>query len=111
MPGYWPTRHVARMYASASKAVRISELNVPMLPEGIRKSLFGAAAGVDAAQVVRAKEHLQRHQLDLPSDVPPATEKLFAALKLPPLLGSNIKEHFDAIGQQLAVSLVPKDMA
>jgi hypothetical protein len=81
-----------------------------MIPNEMRKSLFGVDRTEDKQaqpreNIVRAKEHLRHHQLDVPVEVPERMEKLFAKVKLPKLLGSTIEEHFENVGAQLAVWL------
>ena len=81
----------------------MSDLEVPLVPEPLAKTLFGKIGHPRAEQIRRAKEHLLDHNLLLKTTVPPQTERLFAKLRAPELLGTNVEQHFVAVTRQLAV--------
>lgn len=102
---------MAAPWRASAHRIRISPLNVPMLPDSFRKALFGLNAkaakiggdDVAARNVEMAKQHLTQHNLNLPAEVSDVIHQLFAKVRLPKLVGKNISEHFGAIGSYIAV--------
>ncbi|XP_063239493.1 DNA polymerase subunit gamma-1, mitochondrial [Bacillus rossius redtenbacheri] len=76
---------------------RFNEINIQMLSSGLFKQLFGnvKSVGASADDVTRSRRELEKYGL-LSNELPVLKD---VDLKLPPLQGGDLEEHFRAIGQ------------
>lgn len=78
---------------------RLNEVGIPLIPESMRKQLFGGerqkpfAGSVKLAKAELARFGLDNVEVDVPEDI---------EFELPPLQGADLEEHFNKIAESQA---------
>ena len=84
---------------SDSSSRRVSELGIQMISKSLHEQIFGSEPHVSMEAVERSKRHLMSHGINV--DDAGGTKPLRDVnVKLPPLTGSNINDHFVNIAKE-----------